>query len=383
MLVNSDYFRGDVHEMSNITTYERYVRIRRSMSSKVVGAAGILQRLLQLCANERGSKFEYKVDNEEIVGKNHRAVLPKQDAKRLVSGHRYGKQIKHYHPKYVRESNESDPLYHPKIGVLLKKSLTGHAFDWDRRREVRREIDETLINLLYWADVPIRADQTTYVPDDHFEAREAERTVGLEADPTPQMEANQETLLVTTLRDLRDSGFEVLESLVEDGEHQHPQELAENTGWAISTIYRALEHLNGIVQNDGADVSFASRKFQQEIAGIVEQTEHQIENAADRAAKILNLNIRDAASSAWQLWCNKYAARLTDVPDDGKMTLRIDTVLSKLKSAPQPYVDDVLDEGLMAWRKQGRNPRELRKSIVKWYDSSGDLHEGTVAATLQ
>ncbi len=179
-------------------------------------------------------------------------VLPKEDAKRLVSGHRYGKQVKHYHPKHVRDQDETDPLYHPKVGVLLKKQLTGHSFDWADRRAVRREIDEALINLLYWSDVPISADHTTYIPDDHFEARTAERTVGLKQDPTPEIEAKQETLLVTTLRDMCDSDEAVLESLVTDGGEQHPQELAENTGSSISTIYRALDRLRGIVRNDTA-----------------------------------------------------------------------------------------------------------------------------------
>lgn len=118
--LNPDYFRGRIHEMSNITTYERYVRVHRSKSEKIVGQTGVLHRLLHLCAAERGSKFEYRVDNEEIVGKNHRAILRRQDAKRIISGHRFGKQIKHYHPKYVRSNDEEDPLYHPKIGVLLK-----------------------------------------------------------------------------------------------------------------------------------------------------------------------------------------------------------------------------------------------------------------------
>jgi predicted transcriptional regulator len=342
-----------------------------------------MQRLLHLCATERGSKFEYKVDNEEIVGKNHRAVIPKADAKRILSGHRYGKQIKHYHPKHVRKSDANDPLYHPKVGVLLKKSLTGSAFDWHRRRKLRREIDETLINLLYWSDVPVHPALTTYVPDDHFEVREADRQVGLESDPTPEMETNQETLLVTTLRDMCDSDVSVLESLVRDGEDQHPRELAQNTEHGLSTIYRALQRLDGIVRNDGANVSFASRKFHQEITGIVESVEHHIENAADRAAQILNIETRDAASSAWQKWCDKYAARIVDAPDDGRMTVRIDTMLSKLKATSYPRLADVLDEALTAWRKHGRDVLELRNAIIKWRDSSGSWRTGKVATALR
>ncbi len=381
--VNPDYFTGPVHKMSNITTYERYVRLNRNWSQKLVGRGGAMQRLLLLCATEKDSKVEYRVDNEDVVGCNHRVVLPKEDARRLISGHRYGKQIKHYHPKHVRTKDESDPLYHPKVGTLLKKSLTGHAFAWSDRKQLRREIDETLINLLYWSDVPVQADQTTYVPDTHFDVQETEEAVPLAADPTPEMEANQEALLVTVLRDLSESDVEVLERLVTDGGQQHPQELANKTERGISTIYRALERLQGIVQNDGASVSFASKKYEQEIAAIVESTEHQIENAADRAAKILNLETRQAASSAWQKWCQKYAAKITEVTDDSRPTVRIETVLSRLKSSSNPHVQEVLREAVDAWRRDGRDPGELLEATVKWRAGPDTWEVGKVNPTLR
>lgn len=381
--VNPEYFAGSVHEMSNITTYERYVRLNRIWSEKLVGCTGVMQRLMHLCATEKGSKFEYRANNKEIVGYNHRTILPKQDAQRLISGHRYGKQAKHYHPKHVRTQNEDDPLYHPKIGVLVNKSLTGHAIAWGDRRQLRREIDETLINLLYWSDIPMQADQTTYIPDTHFAAQEADEPVSLAADPTPEMEANQETLLVTVLRDLCDSDVEILETLVTDGTGQHPRDLAGKTERGISTIYRALNRLQGIVRNDGAEISFASKKFEQEIAAIVESTEYQIENAADRAATILNLETRQAASSAWQKWCTTYAGKIVEVTKGGHHTLRIDTILSRLKSTPQPRIQDVLQEAIDAWRKDGRDPLELLNATVKWRTGSDTWEVGMVKLTLE
>lgn len=381
--IEPEYFASDVHEMSNISAYERYVRINRNWSQKFVGRTGVMHRLLQLCATEKGSKFELKVDNEGIVGYNHRVILPKQDAQRLISGHRYGKQLKHYHPKHVRSKDENDPLYHPKVGVLVKKSLTGHAIAWSDRRQLRREVDETLINLLYWSDVPVRADRTTYVPDTHFTVREADESVSLVADPTPEMEANQEALLVTVQRDLCDSDVEVLETLVTDGTGQHPRELAGKTERGISTIYRALKRLQGIVRNEGASVSFASKKFEQELTAIVESTEYQIENAADRVAKILNLETRQAASSAWQKWCTTYAAKIVEVTDEGNHMLRIDTILSRLKSSPNPRVQDVLREAVDAWRKEGRDPIDLLNATVKWRTGPETWEVGVVKPLLR
>lgn len=377
--VNKRYLNTQVHEMSNITTYERYLRLLQQWSRKLVGQTGILQRLILLYAEEIGSEFELKVNNKDTLGYNTRAVLGKQDAQQLIPGHRYGKQIKHYHPKYVRTNDHGDPLYHPKVGVLLKKSLNGHSFAWSDRKQLRREIDETLINILYWGDVPVRPDPTTFISDDHFEVRASNRNVSLVSDPTPEMEVSQEALLVTTLRDLTDSDMQVLESLVTDGGQQHPQELAINTGRGISTIYRALDRLNGIVRNDTATVSFISQKIAQEVSEIVERTELQIGNAANRVAKLLNIETRGAASSAWNKFCTKYAAKIVGQVDEVEgQTLRIDTLLSKLRSAPEPLLSDVLHEALDAWHTVGRDVQDLRMLRLQWRNESGEWCHGRV-----
>jgi len=381
--MNPDYFASRPHDMSNITTFERYVRLHRSMSKKVVGEAGILQKYLHLCASEKGSRFEYKVDNEEIVGKNHRAVLPKQDAQRLISGHRYGKQIKHYHPKHVRKKDATDPLYHPKIGVLVKKSLNnGNAIKWSQKDELVQEIEETLINTLYWANVPVRADQTTYIPDRHFQAKSSERSISFEQDPTPEMEAKQEALLVTHMRELCDSDVALLETLVTDGGELHPEEIAHKTEYGISTIYRALDRLKGLVRNENATVTFATKKIEQEIAAIVEQTEYHIENAADRVAKLMGMETRQAASSVWQKWCNRYAGKIARDEETGDLTLVIDMILSRLKSTCCPRLQDVLQEALEAWNAIGRDPFELLQASVRWRGLDESWKMGSVGASI-
>lgn len=380
---NRGYFAGQPHEMSNITTYERYLRITREWSSKVVGRTGVIHRLSQLYASEKGSQYELRVDNEDVVGKNTRLLLSSDDARKLVSGHRFGKQIKHYHPKHVRSKQTDDPLYHPKVGVLLKKSLNDGAFAWSERDELRQEIDETLINVLYWSDVPVRPDPTTYVADDHFEVKTAESAVSLETDPTPEMEAKQEALLVTTLRDLCESDVAVLETLVSDGGDRHPRELAESTNHGISTIYRALDRLGDLVQNDRANVSIASKKLEQEIASIVESTEYQIRNAADRAAKLLNIDTRMAASSAWQKFCSKYGAKIVESCDDHENEmLRIDTILSELRSAAYPRIQAVLHDAMDAWHYVGRDVVDLREMRVTWRDEDGNWRVSKVKAVL-
>jgi transposase len=371
--VNPEYFTGRVHEMSNITTYERYVRLRRGMAKKIVGSTGIMHSLFQLLSDQAGSDVTYHASNSgpntDIIGYNHRVVIDEDDADALLRHHRHGKQIKHYHPQYVND-DEDDPLFHPKFGVLLKKSLNGSAFDWHNRRKLRREIDETLINCPRWSGVPVQAGGTTYVADRHFDAAPAEDTVSFEPDPTPKIEAQQDTLLVSTLREMTDSDVEVLEALVDQGQECHPQEIAEHTGRGMSTVYRAFDRLEGLIENDAASVTFTSHKIREEVAGILERVEDRVEGAVDRVRQLLDIEVRQSSSSAFDKRCRKYGAELKPNAE-GKSVIRIDTALSRVKSTSAPRLEDVLEEALIALQEDGRDPHDLRRAQVEWRDGGG------------
>jgi hypothetical protein len=124
---NHDYFNPRfIHETSNVHSYERYVRIRRSMNRKIIGTGGIIQKLHHLLVDEKGVQYSLDVDNEDAVGKNHHLELQRNAARELPTGNR-GKQIKSYLPKNPQSFDESDPLYHPKLGVLFKKGLNSNS----------------------------------------------------------------------------------------------------------------------------------------------------------------------------------------------------------------------------------------------------------------
>ncbi len=142
--MNPDYFAGQPHEFSNITTYERYVRVTRNMGKKMVRRTGVMHRLLTLCATERGSKFEYRVDNEKIVGKNHRAIIPKADAKRLIGEHNLGKQLKHYHPRHVRDNDEKEDGEPPDVPHRVERDRDCGDERREHVQDDRQEHDDRL-----------------------------------------------------------------------------------------------------------------------------------------------------------------------------------------------------------------------------------------------
>lgn len=363
--------RGD----SNIVTTELYVRLMREYATKLTRSTGVFYRIMHLLAEEKDSQFVYKGDNTDIVGKRHAFALDPYSSSKLVDDHSLGKRLKSYHPKYVRsKESQDDPLSSPKFGVAFHKSLNttegitgeyrsgGSAVKWRDRDQLLRELEETLINVLRWAGIPIDADPTAFVEDYHFRVEESERSIGYFDDPTPRLDAEQENLVMTVLQDLSPSARSVMKTLATDGGEVHYGAVADETGYSVSQVYRALDEIGDAVVNDNGLVRFFSKKIRQEITAIVERIESFVEDGISAVARLANVETRSSADSAIQRWMSKYGASFENVDEDGGK-LRFDTVLAEVKSYGAPVIDDVLEEGLTAWKRAGRNPRvfaELR-----------------------
>ncbi|WP_226023230.1 winged helix-turn-helix domain-containing protein [Halomicrobium salinisoli] len=349
-----------------LTAIERYLRITRAMNEKLIGTGGVLERMAMLLSDASGTKGVLKWDNEKVRGHHHVVRHGSESARNLISQHCLGGQIKSYLPEHPEEFTEDDPLYHPKVGAkfVAGRSQTG-AVDWDDRHDVVDELDERLLSVLSWADVPIEAGGTTYVADDHFEASGTADPVPIHSDPLPQLETEQEHLLLTCLRDMTPSDEEIVQELAMDG-GQDARDLADRTDYSLSTIYRALDRLEGVVTSDNGHVRFVSQKLRREIRAIVEEVDSLIENAADRAAEIVDYDVRQSASSAFDRWMRKYGAEFQPPEsDDDRPRIRVDTVLSEIKYTSSPMLEDAVDEMLTAWQRDGRDVATLLEAIVE------------------
>ncbi|MFC7047271.1 DNA (cytosine-5-)-methyltransferase [Halobacteriaceae archaeon GCM10025711] len=360
------FFADQPHDISRIVQHERYVRVTRSMGNKVVRSGGIFQRLFHLFATEKGSKFVYSADNTEAVGYNHQLRIPRQFANTLVQGHKVAKQFKHYYPKHPEKFSEDDALYHPKIGVLFRKGLNdSRTIPWNEHHRLTKELEEALINLLTWGDVPTRAGPT-FVADDHFDNVASDRDVGFFEDPTPEMEASQEAVLVRVMRDLNDTDVDVLESLVTDG-GKHVGDLADEHGRTPRTIYRVLEHLNGLVESDNGNVRWVSQKLKEDVHEVITAFERDVENRARTVAHLLDLDERtlERAGSSLQRWLEKYAVKLIENPENDKLRVKIESKLTRLKSIQsKPMLADVLEEGYDAWKDAGRDAQAFGNALL-------------------
>jgi hypothetical protein len=356
--VNDDYF-ADPRDESKIATVELYVRLYREYAEKLVRPDGPFYSLMHLLATQEGQRWTFSGDNTDIIGKRHAFDVYDDVAADLIPGHQYGSRLKCYHPKHVRTSETSDdPLSSPKFGAAFHKSLDDGAVAWADRDELTRELEERLVNILRWAGIPTTPDPTAFRDDPHFDVVASDRDVGRFDDPTPELEAQQEALIMRVLDDLSPSAKAVTERVATDCGVRYDQ-LADATGYSISQVYRAIDRLGDLVENQNGLVKLTSEKIRQDVQAMVERLETEIATTADQLAHLCDVETRSAADSSLQLWMAKYGIQFRDVADDMEGTVRIDTMLSRLKSATKPRLENVLEAGLEAWARAGRDPQQF------------------------
>jgi hypothetical protein len=187
------------------------------------------------------------------------------------------------------------------------------------------------------------------------------------ADPTPRLEAEQDHLLRTILRDMTESDSDIVETVATDG-GQDVHDLAESSGYALSTIYRALQRLDGVLESEQGHVKFVSQKIAEDIRGIVQSAEYALKSAADRAAKLFDIEANQRSDSAVANWLAEYAAEFD--ADGGR--IRIGTVMSQIKSRSQPYLPKAMDYLVHAWITDGRRNANIEDVLVEVELATGE-----------
>ncbi|WP_255168477.1 DNA-binding protein [Natrononativus amylolyticus] len=369
--INSNYFREEPHEASVMWAYERYVRMLREWARKL-SSSGVLHKVMLYLAEEEGVKAELKIDNEEEINHQNRLVLNPESASRLLPGHTYGRKLEVYLLADPNAVSKDHPSYHPKVEVLVNKKMNGgESWAWADRHEVTRQIEETIMNALHWEDIPLSPDGSgVYVPDDHFDAVSRDDPVELYEDPTPRLEAKADHLLLTTLRDMGETAWDVTETVATDG-GATVDGLAEQLGKHPATIYRAISDLGEIFDLEDGQLSFRVRKYQEELRALVESAEYAIESYADRIQHVMGLADHVAESSPFQKWLAENGAELEFDQEGNPKRLRIDTILSMLKGNSYESARRVAQEAIDAWRHSGNDVLHFSDVQMVWRQPGG------------
>jgi hypothetical protein len=341
--INQGYFLDDkIHEYSNIFAYELYTRINREQSDMIVANGGPLEQIMEHVRTESDFR-ELREDNGQIDGYHNRVVFDSDGAGTLIDGHTIGKKVKHYHPKEVRD-DPTDPLYHPKLGVSMKRNRTHQTVRWSDRHQLQTELDELLINILSWSGLSTRPSRDTYISDSYFTAIESKRDLRLIDNPLPTIKRKQEAVVIDGLTgnpDLNHSDRECLE-LVADGGQVDIDRLADQTDYSPRTIYRVVDRLDDLLTTLGGSVGFVSEFVQDTVRTTLSDIEDTL-TSTDGATD---------SSSSFQKWVNAHGVETET--EDGRLILRFGRV---------PAMSDmreVCKAGLRAWQDSGNDPKRFR-----------------------
>jgi len=334
----------NVHHSSNIVDGELYVRLDEDKTGPLYAIDGPIHRISMLLADERSGYAKSIRDDRECEGYYHVATIGSDRASKLLGGHSLGKEIKHYHVNNPSAVAGDDMLEHPKFGVALQNSVTDQTVYWDDLRRLEKELDEVLLNVLDWADIPTRPDDQYYVKDNVFEVTGERRFRQLAANQLPSIQQEQKDDVMRIMNNLAPTDAEITEQLLTDGGQWSPHELADALGRHIDTVYRALNRLGDLVIHEYGDVRLRSKNIAQEILkyvrGAKESFDISLSEAADR---MLQAEKASDGDSAFARWREQYGVSIESEEGDS------DTLSMQYQPSDLREVREILRAGANKW----------------------------------
>ncbi|ELY65846.1 hypothetical protein C492_02612 [Natronococcus jeotgali DSM 18795] len=138
--------------------------------------------------------------------------------------------------------------------------------------------------------------------------------------------------------------------------------LSGELGKYLATIYQVIENFHDDLELDQGDVSFQVRKYHDELHALVESAEYAIKNYADRIPHVMGLADHVAELSPFQQWITENGADIDFDQEGDPERLRINTILSNLKSSSFENVHTTAAEELEKGSKSGNDLSVLRRA---------------------
>ncbi|WP_089806959.1 DUF7845 domain-containing protein [Halogeometricum rufum] len=340
------------HESSNVTDAEYYVRVAKELTGKVYAFDGTLHRISLLLGRERAGYSKTVRDDRECPGHYHTATIGAMRAAALVGGHELPKEFKHYHMRKP-DANAGTALENPKLGVSFQHGLYDDTMYWDDLDRLERELDEGLLNLLRWSDLPTTPDHQVFVADDYFSVTGSRRFRKIIENPLPRIaqQQDEEVRRFAVAGNLTETDVDLVDQLLTDGGHHSPADLAERIGVHISTCYKSLKRLGSIVQHDYGSVELASKHIAQGVVEHIDSARAVVENTLEEAADDLVRAETFGDDDPWSRWLDHYVDDVHEHDGSGNR--------------------DVLEFG---WKPSDRHDakRLIRAGAMKWAQVAGE-----------
>ncbi|WP_430638981.1 Lrp/AsnC family transcriptional regulator [Haloferax volcanii] len=303
-----------VHKSSNVTDAELYVRAKKGETGRVFALDGTLHRIALILGGERSGYSKTVRDDRVCEGWYHTSTVCAMRAAEIVGGHELPKEFKHYHVKNP-DAVAGTPLENPKIGVSYQNSLYDDTLRFDDVDQLHKELDEALLNVLNWSDLPVTPDHQMYVADDYFSVDGEARMAKVVDNPLPRIAQQQEDeiRMFATAGNLFETDVAITEELVTDGGHISPADLAERIGVHIDTVYRALKRLGDLVIHDYGSVELASKHIANGIVEHIESARRTVEATIEEATDdIIRADTYGHENDPWSRWLRNYVVDRKD-----------------------------------------------------------------------
>ncbi|RDZ39358.1 AsnC family protein, partial [Haloferax sp. Atlit-19N] len=362
-----------VHKSSNVTDAELYVRAKKGETGRVFALDGTLHRIALILGGERSGYSKTVRDDRVCEGWYHTSTVCAMRAAEIVGGHELPKEFKHYHVKNP-DAVAGTPLENPKIGVSYQNSLYDDTLRFDDVDQLHKELEEGLLNVLNWSDLPVTPDHQKFVADDYFKVVGEARMVKVIDNPLPRIAQQQddEIRMFATAANLYETDVAITDELVTDGGHISPAELAERIGVHIDTVYRALKRLGDLVIHEYGHVELASKHIAEGIVEHIESARRSVSATLEEATDdIIRADTYGDGNGPWERWLRNYV-RDRKERDDGRELLEL------APQATREEVKRILRTGAAKWAEVTGNDW---RQFVREFDVVGEAHDTSAPLT--
>lgn len=312
------------HPDSNVADLARYVRLRRGESGPIYAPDGPIARSHNLIQGDRTGYRKHVEDHTKIPGYYVTSVIEDAKADELIRGHGLGKELKHYYPNHPDNFESNEAPYHPKFEVSYQTSQTRDTLRWSELDDAIRELDETILNCLDWAGIGTVADTPEFVGfDPYWSVENTHKSRKSVSCPLPDIEDEQEAVVMSLWGDMTDAGEATVEHLLSDGGKSSMGEVAEDTGYTYRTIRAVVKRLSELIEQSYGELQFQSKKISQELKNRVQAAGERFKQAIGSTVSDIADAERDAKRSAWSAWKKKFAVSEIDNRKDCRYLLRI------------------------------------------------------------
>ncbi|REA03476.1 AsnC family protein [Haloferax sp. Atlit-6N] len=341
----------EIHESSNVTDAELYVRAKKGETGRVFALDGTLHRIALILGGERSGYSKTVRDDRVCEGWYHTSTVCAMRAAEIVGGHELPKEFKHYHVKNP-DAVAGTPLKNPKIGVSYQNSLYDDTLRFDDVDQLHKELDEALLNVLNWSDLPVTPDHQMYVADDYFAVEGEARMAKVVDNPLPRIAQQQdhEIRKFAVAGNMNETDVALVDELVTDGGNVSPADLADRIGKDISTVYSALKRLGELVIHEYGHVELASKHIANGIVEHIESAKRTVEcTLEEAAADIIRADTYGESDDPWSHWLRHWVRNRKD----GEYRERLELAPQKSRSE----IQRLIRSGVNAWSRVTGNPQ--------------------------